>query len=113
MLRFPHTIQLARLATCRCQMVLISRTPQLLNEICAIKLLIGGIRRHLHLKELKVSVLVFLFLSLVGTRIKKGATAQELLGGVLAPQMCNFWIDFVVLSTFLVYYSRISYRERE
>lgn len=94
-------------------MVLISRSPQLLNEICAIKLLIGGIRCHLHLEELKVSVLIFLFLSLVGTRIKKGAAAQELPGGVLAPQMRDLWIDFVVLSTFLVYYSSISHRERE
>lgn len=83
-------------------MVLINRTPQLLNEICAIELLIGGIRRHLHLEELEVSVLIFLFLCLVGTRIKKGATAQELLRGVLAPQVCDFWIDFVVLSAFLV-----------
>jgi hypothetical protein len=90
-------------------MVLIHRTPQLLNEICAIELLIGCIRRHLHLEELEVGVLIFLFLCLVGTRIKEGAAAQELLGGVLAPQVCDFLIDFVVLSTFLVYYSRISY----
>ena len=85
MLRFPDSLQLARLATSRCQMVLIHRTPQLLNEICAIELLIGCIRRHLHLEELEVSVLIFLFLCLVGTRIKKGAAAQELLRGVLAP----------------------------